>query len=65
MVTKNFAQLPGISLVIDFIGEGAVISFGVLLTKLNFAKSLRHAGDNSIIIYLASSFLWPQHATYY
>ena len=53
MVYKGFAQLPGISLPMGFIGAGAVISTGVLLSKLNFAKPIRYAGENSIVIYLA------------
>lgn len=53
MVNNGFAQLPGFSLIMGFIGAGAVISAGVLLSKLSFAKPLRYAGKNSIIIYLA------------
>ena len=53
MVYNNYAQLPGVSLPLGFIGAGAVISAGVLLSKLNFAKPLRYAGKNSIVIYLA------------
>lgn len=53
MVYNGYAQLPGISLPLGFIGAGAVISAGVLLSKLNIAKPLRYAGENSIVIYLA------------
>ena len=53
MVYKNFAQLAGISLALGFVGAGAVISTGVFLSKLNFAKPIRYAGENSIVIYLA------------
>jgi uncharacterized membrane protein YcfT len=53
MVGQGFAQLPGISLPLGFIGAGAVISAGVLLSKLSLAKPLRYFGQNSIVIYLA------------
>ena len=53
MVNNGYAQLPGIGLTLGFVGAGAVISAGVLLSKLNFAKPLRYAGKNSIVIYLA------------
>ena len=53
MVNKGFAQLPGFSLILGFVGAGAVISAGVLLSKLSFAQPLRYAGKNSIVIYLA------------
>jgi uncharacterized membrane protein YcfT len=53
MVYNNYAQLPGVSLPLGFIGAGAVISAGVLLSKLNFSKRLCYAGKNSIVIYLA------------
>jgi uncharacterized membrane protein YcfT len=53
MVTHDYAQMPGISLPLGFIGAGAVISAGVLLSKLNFTRPLRYAGENSIVIYLA------------
>jgi uncharacterized membrane protein YcfT len=53
MVGHDYALIPGISLPLGFIGAGAVISAGVLLSKLNFAKPLRYAGENSIVIYLA------------
>jgi uncharacterized membrane protein YcfT len=53
MVGHGFAPMPGISLPLGFIGAGAVISAGVFLSKLDFAKPLRYAGENSIVIYLA------------
>jgi uncharacterized membrane protein YcfT len=53
MVSHDFAQMPGVSLPLGFMGAGAVISAGVLLSKLDFAKPLRYAGENSIVIYLA------------
>lgn len=53
MVSNNYAQLPGISLLMGFIGASAVISAGVLLSKISLARPLRYAGENSIVIYLA------------
>ena len=53
MVGHDYAQIPGISLPLGFIGAGAVISAGVLMLKFDFTKPLRYAGENSIVIYLA------------
>jgi len=53
MVHSGLAALPGISLPLGFIGAGAVISTGVLLSKFKFANWLRYCGENSIVIYLA------------
>jgi uncharacterized membrane protein YcfT len=53
MVSHDYAQMPWISLAMGFIGAGAVIATGVLLSKLDVAKPLRYAGENSIVIYLA------------
>ncbi len=53
MVTHNYAQMPWVSLPLGFIGAGAVISAGVLMSKFDFAKPLRYIGENSIVIYLA------------
>ncbi len=53
MVHLGYAALPGISLPLGFIGAGAVISTGVLLSKFRFAEWLRYCGENSIVIYLA------------
>ncbi len=49
----GYAALPGVSLPLGFIGAGAVISTGVLLSKFKFANWLRYCGENSIVIYLA------------
>ena len=53
MVQNNFAQLMGVSLILGLLGATAVISTGVLLSKLHFTKPIRYAGENSIVIYLA------------
>jgi len=49
----NVSALPGVSLVLGFVGAGAVISSGVFLSKFKFAEGLRYCGENSIVIYLA------------
>lgn len=53
MVANGYSHLPGVSLVLGFIGAAAVVSTGVLLSKTNFTAALRYAGENSIVIYLA------------
>jgi uncharacterized membrane protein YcfT len=53
MVTNGYAALPGFSLVLGFIGAGAVIAFAVLLSKFSLSKPIRYCGENSIVIYLA------------
>lgn len=53
LVQSGLASLPGINLLLGFIGAGAVISTGVLLSKFKIAKALRYCGENSIVIYLA------------
>jgi uncharacterized membrane protein YcfT len=49
----GFAAMPGIGLVLGFIGAGAVISAGVLLSKTKMAGTIRYCGQNSIVIYLS------------
>jgi uncharacterized membrane protein YcfT len=52
-VTQGLSRLPGISLVLGFIGAGAVISAGVLLARARWSAAIRYCGENSIVIYLA------------
>jgi uncharacterized membrane protein YcfT len=54
-VNSGYAQLPGISLALGFLGACAVVTAGVVLSKFSFAEFLRYCGENSIIIYLAFS----------
>ena len=61
MVGLGLAALPGISLVMGFLGASAVIALSVLLSKLRLFDALRYAGQNSIVIYLA--FFLPMAAT--
>ena len=53
MVTNGYAALPGFSLVLGFIGAGAVIAFAVFLSKFRISNPIRYCGENSIVIYLA------------
>jgi uncharacterized membrane protein YcfT len=53
LVHFGFAAMPGVSLVLGFIGAGAVVSAGVLLSKTHMADALRYCGQNSIVIYLS------------
>ncbi len=53
MVHAGYSVLPGISLVLGFVGAGAVVATGVLLSKFKLAEALRYCGENSIVIYLA------------
>jgi uncharacterized membrane protein YcfT len=55
LVQSGIAALPGVSLVLGFIGAAAVVSSGVLLSKTNFAEVIRYCGKNSIVIYLSFS----------
>ena len=53
LVDNGASHLPGIGLVLGFIGAGAVIAMGVFLTRFKFAEPIRYCGENSIVIYLA------------
>ncbi|WP_119390621.1 acyltransferase family protein [Taklimakanibacter lacteus] len=53
LVSTGVAHLPGVSLILGFIGAGAVISAGVFLARFKFAKAIRYCGQNSIVIYLS------------
>ena len=53
MVRTGYADMPGFSLVLGFVGASAVVATGVLLSKTRLAAPLRYAGENSIVIYLA------------
>ncbi|MBI2717879.1 MAG: acyltransferase family protein [Rhizobiales bacterium] len=53
IVAHGWSRFPGISLVMGFVGAGAVVSAGVALSKTRLAEPLRYCGENSIVIYLA------------
>ena len=52
-VARGWSELPGIGLVLGFIGAAAVVSFGVWLSKFRAARAIGYCGANSIVIYLA------------
>ena len=51
-VQAGLHDAPGTSLVMGFIGAGAIVAISVLLSQLKFTSLLRHAGANSIVVYL-------------
>lgn len=51
-VFTGSATLPGVSLVLGFLGAAAVVNASALLTMTPAAKVLRYLGENSIVIYL-------------
>jgi uncharacterized membrane protein YcfT len=53
LVDNGSAHLPGIGLVLGFIGAGAVIATGVFLARFKIASPIRYCGENSIVIYLS------------
>ena len=50
---NGYSTLPGFSLVLGFIGAGAVIAFAVFLSKFSISTPIRYCGENSIVIYLS------------
>jgi uncharacterized membrane protein YcfT len=52
-VVQGWATLPGVSLALGFVGAAAVVTVGVLLSKLKAGEAIRYCGENSIVIYLA------------
>jgi len=61
MVFGGYATLPGIGLGLGFLGAMAVVAFSGLLSTWNWARPLRFAGENSIVVYLA--FFLPMAVT--
>jgi len=54
LVVKGYSELPFVSLALGFAGAGAVVALAALLAKIDWLSPLRHAGENSIAVYLAS-----------
>jgi uncharacterized membrane protein YcfT len=52
MVLAGMGDAPGPSLLMGFIGAGAVVSVGSLLSVVNVARPLAYVGANSIVVYL-------------
>jgi uncharacterized membrane protein YcfT len=61
MVFGGYSALPVIGLGLGFLGALAVIALSSLLSTRDWARPLRYAGQNSIVIYLA--FFLPMAAT--
>ncbi len=61
MIAFDVAALPGVSLVMGFLGASAVIALSALLSKLRLFDLLRYAGEHSLVVYLA--FFLPMAAT--
>lgn len=51
-VVRDWAALPGIGLVLGYVGAGAVILAAAGLSRLNWLRGLRYLGANSIVLYL-------------
>jgi uncharacterized membrane protein YcfT len=60
-VGTGVATLPGISLALGLAGAGAVIATAALMARFGIAEAMRHAGENSIVVYLA--FFLPMAVT--
>jgi uncharacterized membrane protein YcfT len=61
LVFGGYAGLPGVSLALGFVGASAVVAVAALLARANVPDLLRHAGEHSIVVYLA--FFLPMAAT--
>lgn len=57
IVAAEIHEAPFVGLVLGFAGAAAIVSFGVLMAGHDWAKPLRHAGANSIVVYL--TFFFP------
>lgn len=49
----GWSGLPVVSLILGFLGTGAVIAFAILLSRLPFGAVFRFLGENSIVVYLS------------
>lgn len=49
----GFVTGPGFGIAAGFIGVGAVIAAGVLLTRFRAGEVVRYLGENSIVVYLS------------
>ena len=59
-VQAGLSTMPGLGLIMGFVGAAAVVSAGVFLAKTGRANAIRYCGENSIVIYLSFSlFMAP------
>jgi uncharacterized membrane protein YcfT len=61
MVYEGISALPIVGLFLGFLGAAAVVTVSTLLSTCGWARPLRHAGQNSIVVYLA--FFLPMATT--
>jgi uncharacterized membrane protein YcfT len=61
LVLAGYADRPFVSLVLAFVGAGAVVVVAALMARSDVFRPLRYCGQNSIVIYLA--FFLPMAAT--
>ncbi len=61
LVYAGWSDLPFISLGLGFAGAVAVVTLAALITGIGWLSLLRHAGQNSIVVYLA--FFLPMAAS--
>ncbi len=61
LVHWGIADMPGVSLMLGFLGALAIVTIGALLAQAKWPDALRFCGEHSIVIYLA--FFLPMAAT--
>jgi len=61
LVALGYASLPVVSLLLGFVGAGAIVTIAALIANVRFAEPVRYCGENSIVIYLA--FFLPMLTT--
>lgn len=54
-VARGWAGLPGISLVLGYLGAMAVVFTAGLCTRVSWTRPLRYLGEHSIVVYLANA----------
>jgi uncharacterized membrane protein YcfT len=57
----TFAEVPGLRIAFGLIGAVAIVSLAAVLSRLDAARFIRYAGQNSIVLYV--SFVLPMAAT--
>lgn len=60
LVYAGLSEVPGIGLVLGFLGAGAVVVFSALLSTSDLMAPIRYLGQHSIVVYLA--FFLPMAA---
>jgi uncharacterized membrane protein YcfT len=60
-VFGGYSELPGLGLVLGFVGAIAVVTLSTVLSKLDWMAAVRYCGKHSIVIYLA--FFLPMAAS--